>query len=52
MRVLSALSCQTPEEEAIITDPMKVVATLNSVCVEMDNRYALLNEPYAQNQRV
>ncbi len=32
------------EEEAIITDPSKVVATLNSLCIEMDNRYALLKE--------
>lgn len=32
------------EEEPIITDPMKVVATLNSCCLEMDNRYALLKE--------
>ena len=32
------------EEEPIITDPMKVVATLNSLCIEMDNRYALLKE--------
>lgn len=32
------------EEEAIITDPTKVVATLNSLCVEMDNRYALLRQ--------
>lgn len=30
------------EEEAIITDPNKVVTTLNSLCVEMDNRYNLL----------
>lgn len=30
------------EEDAIITDPSKVVATLNSLCVEMDNRYNLL----------
>lgn len=30
------------EEEAIITDPSKVVATLNSLCIEMDNRYNLL----------
>lgn len=30
------------EDEAIITDPSKVVATLNSLCVEMDNRYNLL----------
>lgn len=32
------------ENEPIITDPMKVVATLNSLCIEMDNRYALLKE--------
>ncbi len=32
------------EEEAIITDPNKVVPTLNSLCVEMDNRYALLKD--------
>ncbi len=30
------------EEDAIITDTAKVVATLNSLCVEMDRRYALL----------
>lgn len=30
------------EDDAIITDPSKVVATLNSLCVEMDNRYNLL----------
>ncbi|MDE6489913.1 MAG: DNA translocase FtsK [Muribaculaceae bacterium] len=32
------------EEDAIITDPQKVIATLNSLCVEMDNRYALLKD--------
>ncbi len=32
------------EEEAIITDPTKVVATLNSLCIEMDNRYNLLRD--------
>lgn len=32
------------EEEAIITDPAKALATLNSICVEMDNRYALLRQ--------
>lgn len=37
------------EEDAIITDPMKVVATLNSLCVEMDNRYALLKEASMRN---
>lgn len=32
------------EESAIITDPTKVVTTLNSLCLEMDNRYALLSQ--------
>lgn len=32
------------EEEAIITAPDKVINTLNSLCVEMDNRYNLLKE--------
>ncbi|MDF3027145.1 MAG: cell division protein FtsK/SpoIIIE [Fluviicola sp.] len=32
------------EEDAIITDTSKVVATLNSLCIEMDNRYELLKE--------
>ena len=30
------------EESAVITDPLKVIATLNSLCIEMDNRYDLL----------
>ncbi|MCM1484469.1 MAG: DNA translocase FtsK [Muribaculaceae bacterium] len=30
------------EEDAIITDHSKVVATLNSLCVEMENRYEML----------
>lgn len=37
------------EEDAIITDPSKVVATLNSLCVEMDNRYALLRDAACRN---
>lgn len=32
------------EDSAIITDPNKVVATLNSLCTEMDNRYELLSQ--------
>jgi S-DNA-T family DNA segregation ATPase FtsK/SpoIIIE len=32
------------EEEAIITDTQKVVATLNSLCIEMDQRYDLLKD--------
>lgn len=32
------------EENPIIIDPNKVVPTLNSLCVEMDNRYELLEK--------
>ena len=32
------------EDDAIITDPSKVVTTLNSLCIEMDNRYNLLKD--------
>ncbi len=32
------------EEDAIITDMAKVIQTLNSLCVEMDDRYALLRK--------
>ena len=32
------------EEDAIITDTSKVVNTLNSLCIEMDERYELLKE--------
>jgi len=32
------------EEDAIITDTSKVVNTLNSLCVEMDQRYELLKD--------
>ncbi len=37
------------EEEAIITDTSKVVATLNSLCIEMDNRYEMLKEAQCRN---
>ncbi|GAA4327447.1 hypothetical protein GCM10023184_16730 [Flaviaesturariibacter amylovorans] len=37
------------EEEAIITDTKKVIATLNALCIEMDNRYDLLKEAGARN---
>ena len=37
------------EEEAIITDTKKVIATLNALCIEMDNRYNLLKEAGARN---
>lgn len=36
-------------EEAIITDTSKVVATLNSLCVEMDQRYDLLKDAQCRN---
>ena len=36
-------------EDAIITDNTKVVHTLNSLCIEMDNRYALLEEAQVRN---
>lgn len=37
------------EEEAIITDTKKVVATLNSLCIEMDERYELLKNAQVRN---
>ena len=37
------------EDEAIITDVQKVVATLNSLTVEMDTRYDLLKKAHARN---
>jgi S-DNA-T family DNA segregation ATPase FtsK/SpoIIIE len=36
-------------EEAIITDTMKVVNTLNSLCIEMDSRYDLLKAAQVRN---
>ena len=36
-------------EEAIITDTKKVVNTLNSLCIEMDNRYELLKNAQVRN---
>ena len=36
-------------EEAIITDTKKVIHTLNSLCIEMDNRYTLLKEAGCRN---
>lgn len=35
--------------EAIITDNHKVINTLNSLCVEMDNRYKLLQDAMVRN---
>ena len=36
-------------EEAIITDNTKVINTLNSICIEMDNRYELLKNAMCRN---
>ena len=36
-------------EDAIITDTTKVVNTLNSLCIEMDNRYDLLKNAMVRN---
>ena len=36
-------------EEAIITDNKKVINTLNSLCIEMDNRYELLKNAACRN---
>lgn len=41
---------QIPDaEEPIITDTQKVIATLNSLCLEMDNRYDLLKAAHTRN---
>ena len=37
------------EEDAIITDTQKVINTLNSLCIEMDNRLELLKGAQARN---
>ena len=36
-------------QEAIITDTTKVIYTLNSLCMEMDQRYDLLKDAYVRN---
>ncbi|MDE6408796.1 MAG: DNA translocase FtsK [Muribaculaceae bacterium] len=37
------------DEEPVITDMQKVEATLNSLCIEMDNRYNLLKNAHTRN---
>lgn len=37
------------EDEAIITDTKKVINTLNSLCIEMDQRYDLLKDAQVRN---
>jgi S-DNA-T family DNA segregation ATPase FtsK/SpoIIIE len=39
------------QDEPIITDTTKVIHTLNSLCIEMDNRYDLLKKASARNIR-
>ncbi len=39
------------EEEAIVTDIRKVVNTLNSLCIEMDQRYDLMKDANVRNIR-
>jgi len=36
-------------EEAIVTETRQVVRTINSLCIEMDNRYDLLKDAQARN---
>jgi S-DNA-T family DNA segregation ATPase FtsK/SpoIIIE len=36
-------------EDAIITDNTKVINTLNSLCIEMDNRYEMLKNAFCRN---
>lgn len=36
-------------DDAIITDNQKVINTLNSLCIEMDNRYELLKDAQVRN---
>ncbi|WP_299523790.1 DNA translocase FtsK [Winogradskyella sp.] len=36
-------------EDAIITDNTKVINTLNSLCIEMDNRYDMLKNAFCRN---
>jgi S-DNA-T family DNA segregation ATPase FtsK/SpoIIIE len=43
------LSFLPDEEEAIVTETEKVVYTLNSLMIEMDNRYNLLKKAKARN---
>ncbi len=39
------------QDEPIITDTNKVINTLNSLCIEMDNRYELLKKASVRNIR-
>ncbi|MDE7396442.1 MAG: DNA translocase FtsK, partial [Muribaculum sp.] len=37
------------EDEAVVTEPTKAAAVLNSLCIEMDNRYRLLKDAGVRN---
>lgn len=37
------------EEQVIITEPKRVQGTLESLCVEMDDRYELLSKAHVRN---
>jgi S-DNA-T family DNA segregation ATPase FtsK/SpoIIIE len=39
------------QEEPIVTETKKVIHTLNSLCIEMDERYDLLKKAHARNLR-
>lgn len=43
------LACLPDQEEPIITDTKQVIHTLNSLCIEMDDRYDLLKLARARN---
>lgn len=43
------LACLPDQEEPIITDTKQVIHTLNSLCIEMDERYDLLKMARARN---
>lgn len=46
---LAVIPEDVDSEEPVITDMQKVEATLNSLCIEMDNRYTLLKNAHARN---
>ena len=46
---MAAIPTDNSEEEPVITDMQKVEATLNSLCIEMDNRYNLLKNAHTRN---
>ena len=46
---MAMIPSDNPEEEPVITDMERVQATLNSLCVEMDQRYSLLKAAGTRN---